>query len=68
MVQFVIETGRPITKTAHEVEINKGLLGKGVNQWKRLNLEPEKALSPVKRARVADMNGGIRKLQTANGE
>ena len=37
-----------------------------VNQWKRDNPELEKALSLVERARVAEMEGEIRKLRMGN--
>ena len=65
-VQFVIETGRPIAEVARELEINEGTLGNWVNQWKRDNPEPEKALSPTERARVAEMEDEIRKLRMEN--
>jgi transposase len=65
-VQFVIETGRPITEIARELEINEGTLGNWVNQWKADNPEPEKALSPVERARVTEMEDEIRKLRMEN--
>ena len=65
-VQFVIETGRPVAEVARELEINEGTLGNWVNQWKAENPEPEKALSPLERARVAEMEAEIRKLRTDN--
>jgi hypothetical protein len=37
-----------------------------VNQWKADNPEPEKALSPLERARVAEMEDEIRKLRMEN--
>ena len=65
-VQFVIETGRPIAEIARELEINEGTLGNWVSEWKKSNPEPEKALSPVERARVAEMEDEIRKLRMEN--
>lgn len=65
-VQFVIETGRPIAVIARELEINEGTLGSWVNEWKRSNPEPEKALTPVERARVAEMEDEIRRLRMEN--
>ena len=53
-VQFVIETGRPIAEIARELESGGGTLGNWVNEWKQSNPEPEKALTPVERARVAE--------------
>lgn len=63
----MIETGRHIAEMAGDLEINEGTLGNWVNQWKADNPEPEKALSPVERARVAEMEGEIRKLRMENG-
>ena len=65
-VQFVIETGRPIAEIARELEINEGTLGNWVNEWKQSNPEPEKALTPVERARVAEMEDEIRRLRLEN--
>lgn len=65
-VQFVIETGRPVAEVAREFEINEGTLGNWVNQWKADNPEPEKALTPVERARVAEMEDEIRKVRMEN--
>jgi transposase-like protein len=65
-VQFVIETGRPVAEVARELEINEGTLGNWVNQWKAENPGPEKALSPLERARVAEMEDEIRKLRMEN--
>ena len=65
-VQFVIETRRPIAEVARELEINEGTLGNWVNQWKADNPKPEKALSPLERARVAEMEDEIRKLRMEN--
>ena len=65
-VQSVIETGRPIAEIARELEINEGTLGNWVNEWKQSNPEPEKALTPVERARVAEMEDEIRRLRPEN--
>lgn len=65
-VQFVLETGRPIAEIARELEINEGTLGNWVNEWKTNNPEPEKALNPVERARVAEMESEIRRLRMEN--
>ncbi len=64
--QFVIETGRPTAEIARELEINEGTLGNWVNEWKQSNPEPEKALTPVERARVAEMEDEIRRLWMEN--
>ena len=65
-VQFVVETGRPIAGVARALEINERKLGNWVNEWRRENPEPEKALTPVERARVAEMEDGIRRLRMVN--
>ena len=65
-VQFVVETRRPVAEIARELEINEGTLGNWVNEWKQHNPVPEKALTPVERARVADMEAELRKLRMEN--
>jgi len=65
-VQFVIETGRPVAEIARELEVNEGTLGNWVNEWKKSNPEPEKALTPVERVRVAEMEEEIRKPRLEN--
>ena len=65
-VQFVIETGRPIAEIARELESGGGTLGNWVNEWKQGSPEPEKALTPVERARVAEMEDEIRRLRLEN--
>jgi transposase-like protein len=65
-VQFVMETGRPIAEIARELESGEGTLGNWVNEWKQSNPEPEKALIPVERARVAEMEDEIRRLRLEN--
>ena len=65
-VQFVLETKRPIAEVARELEINEGSLGNWVSEWKQHNPEPETALTPVERARVAEMEDEIRKLRMEN--
>ena len=66
-VQLVIEAGRPVAEIARELEVNEGSLGNWVNEWKKSNPEPEKALTPVERVRVAEMEDEIRKLRLENG-
>ncbi len=65
-VQFVIETGRPINVIAKELEIHEGTLGHWVKQWKDENPEPETALTPTERARVAEMEDEMRRLRMEN--
>ena len=65
-IQFVLETGRPAAEVARELEINEGTLSNWVNTWKLKNPEPVKALTPVERARVAEMETEIRRLRMEN--
>jgi len=65
-VQLVIESGRPVAEVARDLEINDGTLANWVNRWRRDNPEPEKALTPVERAHVAQMEDEIRRLRMEN--
>lgn len=65
-VQLVLQSGRPIAEIARELQINDGTLGNWVNEWRRDNPEPEPELSPVERARVAEMEAEIRRLRMEN--
>jgi transposase len=65
-VQMVIETGKPIAEVARDLGIHDGTLGNWVNAWRREHPEPEKALSPVERARVEELEDEIRRLRMEN--
>lgn len=65
-IQFVLETGRPVAEIARELEIDGGTLNNWVKMWKLKNAEPEKALTPVERVRVAEMEAEIRRLRMEN--
>jgi transposase-like protein len=65
-VQLVIETGRPIAEITRELESGGGTLGNWVNEWKQGNPGPERALTPVERARVAEMEDEVRRLRLEN--
>ncbi len=65
-VQMVIETGRPIAEVARDLGVNDGTLGNWVKAWRHANPEPDKALSPVERARVSEMEAEIRRLRMEN--
>jgi transposase len=65
-VQMVIETGRPIAEVARDLWIDDGTLGNWVNAWRREHPEPEKALSPVERARVEELEDENRRLRMEN--
>ena len=65
-VQLVIETVCPVAEVARELEIIESTLGNWMNQRKAEHPEHEKALSPLERARVAEMEDEIRKLRMEN--
>jgi transposase len=65
-VQFVIQTGRPVVEVARELGVNESTLGAWVQEWKKANPEPEKAPTPLERARVAEMEQEIRRLRMEN--
>ena len=62
----MLQTGRPVTQIAQELDINKGTLHNWVNTWKLNNPEPLTALSPVESVRVAEMETEIRRLRMEN--
>lgn len=65
-IQFVLQTGRPVTQIAQELDINKDTLHNWVNTWKLSNPEPLKALTPMESAAVAEMETEIRRLRMEN--
>jgi transposase-like protein len=65
-VQMVIETGKPIAEVARDLGIHDGTLGNWVNAWRREHPGPEKALSPVERARVKELEDENRRLRMEN--
>lgn len=65
-VQMVLETGKPVAEVARDLQVNEGTLGSWVNAWRRDHPEPEPELTPVERARVAEMEDEIRRLRMEN--
>jgi transposase len=61
--QFVLHTERRATQIAPELEIDNGTLSNWVNVWKLKNVEPLKALTPIKSAAVNEMESEIRRLR-----
>ena len=55
--------GRPIAEIVRELQINEGALGSWANAWRRENPEPEPEMIPAERARVKEMEAGIRRLR-----
>ena len=65
-VQMVVETGRPVAEVARDLGIHDGTLGNWVNAWRQANPVPDKPLSPVDRARVAELEDEVRRLRLEN--
>ena len=65
-VQMVIETGKPIAEVARDLGVNDGTLGNWVKAWRDANPEPGKALSPMERARVSELEEENRRLRMEN--
>ncbi len=65
-VQMVIETGKPIAEVARDLGIHDGTLGNWVNAYQREHAEPERPLTPVKRAQVKEMEDEIHRLRMEN--
>jgi len=65
-VQMVLETGKPIAEVARDLGINEGTLGNWVNVYRTSNPEPEAPLTPMERARVAEMQEELRRLRMEN--
>ena len=65
-VQMVIETGKPIAEVAPDLGVLDGTLGNWVNARRREHPEPDQPLSPVKRARVKELEDENRRLRMEN--
>lgn len=65
-IQFVLQTGRPVTQIARELDIDNGTLSNWVNTWKLKNAEPSKTLTPIESAAVIEMETEIRRLRMEN--
>jgi|SRR5882762_11001368 len=65
-VQMVIETGKPIAEVARDLGVVAQTLGNWVTAWRHANPEPDKALSPVERARVSELEEENRRLRMEN--
>lgn len=65
-VQMVVETGRAVAEVARDLGIHDGTLGNWVHAWRQANPEPDKPLSPVDRARVAELEDEVRRLRLEN--
>ncbi|GAC1448884.1 MAG: hypothetical protein PVSMB1_20070 [Gemmatimonadaceae bacterium] len=65
-VQMVFETGKPVAEVARDLGVNDGTLGNWVKAWRDANPEPNKALSPMDRARVSELEEENRRLRMEN--
>jgi transposase len=65
-VQMVLETKRPIADVARDLGINEGTLGNWVNRYRQDHPEPDSPLTPVDRARLAQLEDENRKLRMEN--
>jgi len=59
----VLETGRLVSQIARELEINEGTLSNWAKTKNIKNPESQKALTPVERVRVTEMETEIRRLR-----
>ena|SRR5690625_1851701 len=64
-VQMVVQNDRPIVQVAKELQINDGTLGNWVKLY-RENPEPEPALKPSDRVRLAELEAEFRELRMEN--
>ena len=65
-VQMVIETGRAVAEVARDLGVNDGTLGNWVKAWRDANPEPSRALSPIERVRVSELEEENRRLRMEN--
>lgn len=65
-VQMVVQNDRPIVQVAKELQINDGTLGNWVKLYREQNPEPEPALKPSDRVRLAELEAEVRELRMEN--
>jgi len=65
-VQMVVQNDRPIAQVANELQINDGTLGNWVKLYREENPEPEPALKPSDRVRLAELEAEVRELRMEN--
>ena len=65
-VQMVVQNDRPIAQVAKELQINDGTLGNWVKLYREENPEPEPALKPSDRVRLAELEAEVRELRMEN--
>ena len=65
-VQMVVQNDRPIAQVAKELQINDGTLGNWVKLYREQNPEPEPALKPSDRVRLAELEAEVRELRMEN--
>ncbi len=52
---MVLGSKRPVAEIARDLGVHEGTLGNWVNSYRRSNPEPQTALSPTDRARLAEL-------------
>lgn len=65
-VQMVVQNDRPIAQVAKELHINDGTPGNWVKLYREENPEPEPALMPSDRLRLAELEAEVRELRMGN--
>src|SRR5699024_12787109 len=65
-VQMVVQNDRPIAQVAKELQINEGTLGNWGKPHREGNPEPEPALKPSDRVRLAELEAEVRELRMEN--
>lgn len=63
---FITVTDRPIAEMARELESGVVTLRNSVNEWNKRNPEPDKSLTPVERACLAEIEDEIHRLRMEN--
>lgn len=62
----MLETGKPVAEVARDLGTHNGTLGNWVAAWQRENPEPGAPLSPMERARVAELEDENHRLRIEN--
>ncbi len=65
-VQMVLGSNKPVVEVARDLGVHEGTLGNWVNSYRRSHPEPEAALAPTDRARLAELEEDNRRLRIEN--
>ena len=66
MAGFITVTDRRIAEVARELESGVVMLRNRANEWSKRNPEPDKFLTPVERACLAEIEDEIHRLRMEN--